>query len=104
MIDDRKLTRDDLPFPLDRPITGQDLLDLFPSLLGPLWSQAALAGRGDVFTVVSVNAGSPKTVTVDDGTGQTSRVRYLAVYSPTVGDAVLIFRNAKKAVVLGRLA
>ena len=64
MIGDRNLTRDDFPFPLDRPVTGQDLLQLLPSLLQPLWSQAAHAVRGSAARVTAVNAGPPRTVSL----------------------------------------
>jgi hypothetical protein len=101
VIVDRVLDRDDLPFPTNRPMTGQDILALFPSLLRPLWSAAANAVRGDVLTVTAVAAHK---VTLDDGNGGTFQARYLAAYTPTVGDTVLVLHNSSQAVVLGPLA
>lgn len=101
MIPDRNLTRDDLPFPLDRPLTGQDLLQLLPQILQPLWSQAARSVRGDV---AKVTAKTAHKVTLDPGGGDTYTARYLASYTPTVGDTVLVLRNANQAVALGPLA
>jgi hypothetical protein len=100
VIRDRDLDRDDLPFPLNRPLTGQDLLGLFPRLFRPLWSAAANAVRGDLVTITAVQAHK---VTVDDGNGGTYTARFLAAYTPTVGDTVLVLRNASQAVVLGPL-
>lgn len=101
LIPDRVLDRDDLPFPLNRPITGQDLLGLFPRLLRPVWSAAANALRGDTATVTALGAHK---LTLDDGSGGSYKANYLAAYTPTVGDTVLVLRNAQQAVVLGPLA
>jgi hypothetical protein len=101
VIADRVLDRGDLPFPTDRPLTGQDLLGLFPQLFRPLWSAAANAVRGDVATVTAVGAHK---LTLDDGAGGTYQARYLAAYTPAVGDTVLVLRNAAQGVVLGPLA
>jgi hypothetical protein len=98
---DRILDRDDLPFPLTRPITGQDLLQLFPGLLRPLWTQAANAVRGDTATVLSFTA---HRVTLDDGAGGSYVAFYMKAYTPVVGDTVLVLRNATQAVALGPLA
>jgi hypothetical protein len=103
VIVDRTLGRDDFPFPLDRPLTGQDLLQVLPGVLRPLWSQAANAVRGDAATVTALLTG-PNRVRLDDGDGGTYAARYLAGYSPTVGDTVLVLRNSAKAIVLGPLA
>lgn len=102
MIGDRDLNRDDLPFPLDRPLTGQDLMRLLPHLLQPLWSQAAHAVRVTVGQVTALKTG-PRRVTIDTG-GRDVDARYLAGYTPTIGDLVLVLRNQEKAIVLGKLA
>ena len=104
MIEDRGLTRDDLPFPLDRPLTGQDLLQVFPAVLQPLWSQAAQAARGDAAQVTAVNPGPPKTVTLSLDGGDSVNVRYLASYTPAVGDIAVVLWNATRRVVIGKLA
>lgn len=103
MIDDRPLNRDDLPFPLNRPLNGQDLLTFVNRVLQPLWSQSANAVRSDVGTVTAVKTASPKTVTVDLNPG-TATCRHLASYTPAVGDTVLVIRNRAKSVCLGKLA
>lgn len=105
MIEDRSLTRDDLPFPLDRPLTGQDLLQLLNGLMQPLWSHASNAVRGDIGKVTAVNTGPPKTITVAYGPGDdTDSARYFASYAPAVNDTVLVIRNRVKAICLGKLA
>ena len=104
MIGDRDLDRDDFPFPLDRPITGQDLVQLLPRLLQPLWSQAADAVRATVARVVAVDAGPPKSVTVT-AAGRDYDCRYFAAYAnPAVNDFVVVVHNASQGIVLGRLA
>jgi hypothetical protein len=102
VIADRTLNRDDLPFPLDRPLTGQDLLQVFPGILGPMWTQAAKAVRPGVGTVTAIGTG-PATVTVTIGS-ITKVCRYFRTYVPIVGDTVFLLHNAAQAIVLGPLA
>jgi hypothetical protein len=105
MLEDRDLERDDLPFPLNRPITGQDLLGgLFPRLLRPLWRAAAQAVRADVGTVTQTLAGPPKRVVVTFSGDDTDTFRYLARYTPAVGDVVVVIRNRAQGIVLDKLA
>jgi hypothetical protein len=102
VIVDRLLDRDDIPFSLEHLITGQDLLQIFPSILNPLWEQSSNSLRGVVATVTTILT-SPNRVTVAAG-AETYKFRYLNNYTPTVGDTVLVLHNAKHGFVLGALA
>ena len=104
MLTNRPLTRDDLPFPLDRPITGQDLLQLISTVLQPMWSAASNAYTGFVGTVRTVSSSTPKTivVTLPDGTSVTAR--YLSTLTPAVGNTVVGIINPDGAIALGKLA
>jgi hypothetical protein len=53
--------------------------------------------------VKTINAGTPRTVTVTVG-GSDADARYLAVYAPTVGDVVKIIQDGPDLLVLGDLA
>lgn len=100
-MDDRTLGREDLPFPLNRPLTGEDLLRLFPTLLQPLWSAAADACRLFVGEVVLVRT-KPKSVDIRLDDGSVVTARYFPGYTPQVGDVVEGMHNTKATRVLGK--
>lgn len=55
--------------------------------------------------VVSIDAGSPPTLTINLGSEEISQIRYLASYVPVLGDKVeLLVRSGGDVFVLGALA
>lgn len=56
--------------------------------------------------VQSSSAGPPKIVTIEVGGNSSEPIdaRYLASYTPTNGDTVLLYQQGKDRVVLGKLA
>lgn len=64
---------------------------------GPVWRQWA---------VVTATAASPNSLTIrlSGGTATVAGVRYLASYTPTVNDVVLVDQDGTDLVVLGKLA
>lgn len=107
MLPDRQLTRHDLPFPLNRPLTGQDLIYFVHDVLQPLWSQAANAILPFVGVVASVqHTIAPKTVTVNDVLfGVTVTAQYDSKnVTATVGSTVYGFTSGKQSIAIGTLA
>lgn len=96
------LGRDDLPFPLNRPLTGQDLLQFIERVLQPLRERANEAVVPFTGTVTGF-ATQPRTVTVATADGDVV-ARYYTGYTPHVGDTVEGLQNAATARVLGVLA
>ena len=54
-------------------------------------------------TVVSLQSGS-LTITLSGGSNSISGVKYLASYSPTIGDVIFVMVNNKDLIILGKLA
>ena len=103
MIVDRPLGQGDLTGDPAQPVTGYTLMRLISNVLQPLWSQAANAVTGGPGVVTATQAGPPATVSVlVDGVTYTAR--YLASYTPVVGNAVLVLHNVSQALVVGKLA
>lgn len=103
-MDDRELGRDDLPFPLDRPLTGADLLRLFPTLLQPMWTTAANACQFFTGTVTAVHNAAPKSVDIELSDHTVLTARYYPGYTPSVGDVVEGIRSPKAVRLLGQPA
>lgn len=104
MLTDRQLDRFDLPFPLGRPVTGQDLLALIPHLIQPAWSAAANALGWRLAHVTAIHTG-PASVDLTTLQGEPfPAVRYLDSYTPAVADLVFLLVNAERQLVIGALA
>lgn len=54
--------------------------------------------------VQTVDAGNTVTIKVDGGSTNISNIRYLASYTPTVGDTVEIIGHDNDLYILGKLA
>lgn len=104
LLTEKQLDRFDLPIPMDRPLTGQDLLAVIPHVIQPAWTAAA---RALTYTLAAVTAVTTSPARVNllaaDGTALTA-VPYLRGYTPRVGDEVFVLLNATQRVVLAAIA
>lgn len=102
MLPERRFTTSDLPFPLDKPLYGRNLVPLVAQFFQPVWSEVCAAARLDVATVTDIQHPA-KTVTADMG-GEEVTARYPKGYTPAVGDEVLVVYTSRLAVALTSLA